>query len=72
MATLVNYKCKSFIKLIPDYANASQLPILSTTDAHNYRLYCRTNHVNILGPIHAILGHDSPQCSRLISLPVQK
>ena len=36
MATLVNYKCKSFIKLIPDYANASQLPILSTTDAHNH------------------------------------
>ena len=26
MATLVNYKCKSFFKLIPDYANASQLP----------------------------------------------
>ena len=36
MAKLVNYKFKSFIKLIPDYANASQLPILSTTDAHNY------------------------------------
>ena len=36
MATLVNYKCKSVIKLIPDYAKASQLPILRTTDAHNY------------------------------------
>ena len=36
MAKLVNYKFKSFIKLIPDYANASQLPILSITDAHNY------------------------------------
>ena len=36
MATLVNYKCKSFIKLVPDYVNASQLPILSTTDAHNH------------------------------------
>ena len=70
MATLVNYKCKSVIKLIPDYAKASQLPILSTTDAHNYRIYFTTNHVNMLGPIRAILGHDSPHRNRLISLLV--
>lgn len=70
MATLVNYKCKSVIKLIADYAKASQLPILSTTDAHNYRIYFTTNHVNMLGPIRAILGHDSPHCNRLISLLV--